>query len=100
MVSTQERAGVLDNRAMKGTELQHRRKRLKNKRASNTMKKYRAFGHVHNKHPIRRKLHSNLMKYDRILQNDLQPPSHRSIKLRNVKDKEENMRLARKSYIQ
>ena len=55
MVSIQERAGVLDNRAMKGTELQHRRKRLKNKRVSNTMKRYRAFGHVHNKHPIRRK---------------------------------------------
>lgn len=48
------KTSVLDNMAVKVTELKHKRKRLKNKRASNAMKKYRGFGHVHNKNPIRR----------------------------------------------
>lgn len=48
------KTSVLDNMAMKVTELKHKRKRLKNKRASNAMKKYRTSGHVHNKNPIRR----------------------------------------------
>lgn len=48
------KTSVLDNMAVKVTELKHKRKRLKNKKASNAMKKYQSFGHVHNKNPIRR----------------------------------------------